>query len=199
MNGGIKRWVIARHHTQIDENYYSGCANREENMKMLSIVFQQVKKVNIWIQNGNKTSSLTPPPPSRDQGEGDHELTVQTFLIECNALKTIRRHRHLAYLNRLFKTVTCKTILPRILAFIIAYCHCHVCLVPFDDAIVLLTKIGISLFFSRVSALQGCACIQRFIMQPWFYHVVKDFKAMGIKCFIAVHRVTFSVFFEYHL
>ena len=53
-----------------------------------------------------------PHPPLCDQCEGDHELTVQHILIECNFLKIIRqRHYDVTDLNQLFKTVSSKRIL----------------------------------------------------------------------------------------
>ena len=52
-----------------------------------------------------------PHPPSCDQCEGDHELTLKHILIECNFLKIIRRrHYEVTDLNQLFKTVSSKII-----------------------------------------------------------------------------------------
>ena len=84
---------------QIDDKYYSGCTNRKVIINRLRIGH---KRLTHSFRMDNR-----PHPPSCDQCEGDHELTVKHIFIECNFLKIIRRrHYDVTDLNQLFKIVS---------------------------------------------------------------------------------------------
>ena len=90
---------------QIDEKYYSGCNNRNDEVIINRLRIHTRLTHSFRMEN-------RPHPPLCDQCEGDHELTVKHILIECSFLKNIRRrHYDVTDLNQLFKTVSSKRIL----------------------------------------------------------------------------------------
>ena len=107
-----KRWdkeVGSKLHAimpQIDDKYYSGCTNRK-----VDVIINRLRIGHTRLTHSFRMENR-PHPPSCDQREGDHELTVKHILIECNFLKFIRRrHYDVTDLNQLFKTVSSKRIL----------------------------------------------------------------------------------------
>ena len=92
--------------SQIDEKYYSGCTNRKDE-----VIINRLRIGHTRLTHSFRMENR-PHPPLCDQCEGDHELTVEHILIECNFLKIIRRrHYDVTDLNQLFKTVSSKRIL----------------------------------------------------------------------------------------
>ena len=92
---------------QIDEKYYSGCANINDE-----VITNRLRIGNTHLTHPFRMEKR-PHPPLCDQCEGNHELTVRHISIECNFLKIIRRrHYDVIGLNQLFKTVSSKRILP---------------------------------------------------------------------------------------
>ena len=63
---------------QIDEKYYSECTNRKDEVIINRLQIGHTRLTHsFWMEN-------RPHPPLCDQWEGDHELTVNHILIECN-------------------------------------------------------------------------------------------------------------------
>ena len=107
INGGIE--VGNKLHAivpQIDEKYYSGCTNRQDE-----VIISRLRIGHTRLTHSFRMENR-PHPPLCDQGEGDHELTVKHILTECNFLNIIRRrHYDVTDLYQLFETVSSKRIL----------------------------------------------------------------------------------------
>ena len=91
---------------QIDEKYFSGCTNRKDE-----VIINRLRIGHARLKHSFRMENR-PHPPSCDQCEGNHELTVKHILIECRFLKIIcRRHYDVTDLNKLFTTLSSKRII----------------------------------------------------------------------------------------
>ena len=91
---------------QINDKYYSGCANRKDEVIINRLRIGHTRSTHSFRMENR------PHSPLCDQCEGDHELIVKHILIECSFLKIIRRrHYDVTDLNQLLKTVYSNRIL----------------------------------------------------------------------------------------
>ena len=111
---------------QINEKYYAGCTNRNNEVSINRPLFGRTRLAHsLWMENESF-------PGISVRYEGSHELKVYHILIEYNFLKTIRGCSFpLANLMQLFNFISSKIILSMIKVFMITLilsCTLDICL-----------------------------------------------------------------------